>query len=530
MKKHMINTDNNMSESDVAYALVTRRRRLSLVWIVPIVALVIGFVLTYKYYSEKGENITIIFNQASGIIAGKTKVRFRDVDVGVVTGVTFTPDLQNVAVSVEMNPSSKPYLNDKTIFWLERPRLTLTEVSGLETLLSGVYIGVELGHGKKTLNSFTALPEAPLVGQNNSGRFFTLKAKSKGSLVERSPIYFHGFEAGKVVSTHLDGDKKQAEIRVFIESPYDQYVYTNTSFWNVSGVQVDAGANGVKIKTESLVSVLIGGLTFDVPKYELPKKVADEDTEFKLFSNQEEAFQRYYAKQRVVMFFKDSLRGLTVGAPVTVRGMPYGQVVDIRAIYDTNDLSLTFPVTVELEPERFEHVGVTDKGTPPEIMEQIIEKGFRAQLKTGSLITGQLYIDMDLHTNAPPAKLVMFEDMPVLPTIQSTFDTLTDRVDLIASNIVSITQQLREDVAPEVTDTLREIKGAVGVFNKDVTPELSSTLQEIKLTASGLHNDVTPEVTTTLMELREAARSLRMMADYLERHPEALLKGKKGSN
>jgi paraquat-inducible protein B len=480
----MANTNNNPSDEFIADAVVTRKSRLSLVWLIPIVALLIGVALVYKYYSQKGETLTILFNTAGGITAGKTKVRLRDVDVGQVTNVTVTPDLLHAIVTVELVHGSSKYLNDKTVFWLERPRLSLTEVSGLGTLLGGVYIGVEPGVGGKPTDQFIALPEPPIVSRDEKGRFFTLNADDRGSLVKGSPVYFHGFDAGKVVDTRLAEDKKQVDIRVFIAAPYDDYVYANTRFWNVSGVQVDAGAGGIKVKTESLVSILLGGLTFDVPKQEERGQVAMEDAKFTLYASQEEAFAKHYTKSKMVLFFNESVRGLSVGAPVTVRGMPYGRVVDIRAVYDTKNLTLRIPVTVEVEPDRFEHVGNVTKNTQLERMKLLLAKGLRAQLKTGSLLTGQQYIDVDFHQDAPPAKLAMFDGLPVFPTIPTTLDSLTDRLGVISGNVESITQQFRDDVTPEVTGTLQELK--------------------------------------------EAARSLRLMADYLERHPEALLSGKKG--
>jgi len=479
----MAGSKNNTPDEYLADAVVTRGSRISLVWLIPAIALLIGVILVYKWYSEKGETVTILFENAGGITAGKTKVRFRDVDVGTVKDVTVTTDLAHVKVTAELVPGAKKYLNDKTVFWLEKPRLTATEVSGLETLLAGVYIRIEPREGGKPTDTFTALAEPPVVSYYDKGTFFTLHAASRGSLSAGSPIYFHGFEAGKVVEAKLNEKANRVDIQIFIDAPYDQYVYTNTRFWDVSGVEVDAGAGGVKVKTESLISVLIGGLTFDIASYDSPQKRASKDTVFTLYASQSEAFARHYPKTRLVMFFDGSVRGLSIGAPVTVRGMPYGHVVDIRAEVETRDMSLRIPVTVEVEPDRVEHTGQL-KGTQIDRMKRVIAKGFRAQLKTGSLLTGQQYIDLDFYDDAPPAKLAMYHGLPVFPTMPTALESLSDRMGAIASNVEGITRQFRDDV--------------------------------------------TPEVTSTLQELKDAARSLRLMADYLERHPEALLSGKKG--
>jgi paraquat-inducible protein B len=537
----MQESPDNSTEEYVADAEVSRRRSISIVWLIPFIALVIAVFLLFKYYSEKGAEITIYFKAAQGITAGKTKVRFHDVDVGTVKAVTL-PDLERVAVRVEVVKDAERYLNTKTSFWLEQPRLSATEISGLDTLLSGVYIGVEPVEGGEPSRVFTALDGPPAVSIYEEGRYFTLHSQTRGSLNIGSPVYFHGFRAGQVVDYQLDAQHKTVDIRIFIKSPYDGYVYRNTRFWNVSGVDLRLTAAGVALNTESLVSVLLGGLNFDLPPAEEPGQAADEQTFFKLYPDQEQAYKQDYRKQRFVMYFDGNVRGLQVGAPVELRGMPFGEVVDIHSQIHADDLSIRIPVTVDLEPDRLEIVG-NIKGESVQQDKQtwqaLLDKGLRAQLKTANLLTGALYIDLNFYPDAEPVKLAMQDGLYVLPTVPTDLEYLTNRLgsildkiekvpfDRIGSNLEGFSDQLNKELTPEIIARLRELGKVLDELDKVEFEKIGANLEGF---SGQLNNDLTPEMNATMRELKKAARSLRILLDYLERHPEALISGKRRGN
>ncbi len=537
----MIDSPDNATDEFVADATVSQRLSISVIWFIPIIALFIAVYLGYTYYSEKGVEVTIYFKAAQGITAGKTKVRFHDVDVGTVKAVTL-PDLEKVAVKVDMVKAAQKYLNTKTSFWLEQPRFSATEISGLDTLLSGVYIGVEPVEGGKPIREFVALESPPAVSIYEEGRYFSLRSETRGSLNIGSPVYFHGFRAGQVVDHRLDANSKEVEIRVFIKAPYHEHVYTNTRFWNVSGVDLRLTAAGVALNTESLVTVLVGGLNFDLPKNEKPEDLAGEKTAFTLYPNREQAYKKTYRKRRFVMYFDGNVRGLQVGAPVEIRGMPYGEVVDIHSQIYADDLSIKIPVTVDLEPDRLEIVGELqgnatnhDKLT----LQALVDKGLRAQLKTGNLLTGALYVDLDFYPDAIPVELAMEDNHYVLPTIPTKLEHLTNSVssildkikkvpfDKIGANIEGFSNQLNTKLTPEMTDAIRELGKVIDAMERLQFAKINSDLEGF---TSKLNKELTPEMTATMRELKNAARSLRIMADYLERHPEALISGKRGGN
>jgi len=527
------------TEEYIADAKVSQRRAISIVWLIPVIALAIAGFLLFKYYSEKGTEITIYFKAAQGITAGKTKVRFHDVDVGTVKAVTL-PDLQRVAVRVEIIKNAERYLNTKTSFWLEQPRLSATEISGLETLLSGVYIGVEPAEGGEPTREFVALDGPPAVSIYEEGRYFSLHSHTRGSLNIGSPVYFHGFRAGQVVDYRLNAKRKTVNIRVFIKAPYHEYVYRNTRFWNVSGVDLKLTAAGVALNAESLVSVLLGGITFDVPRNEEPEAAADAQTAFRLYPNREQADKKNYRKRRFVMYFDGNVRGLQVGAPVELRGMPYGEVVDIHTQIRADDLSIRIPVTVDLEPDRVEIVG-EPKGQATRQQRQtwqaLIDKGLRAQLKTGNLLTGALYVDLDFYPDAEPVELAMQDGLYVLPTVPTRLEYVTNRLgnildkvekipfDRIGSNLEGFSDQLNSQLTPEIVAVIRDLGKVVGTLEKVEYQQIGTNLEGF---SSQLNDVTTPELNATMRELKKAARSLRIMLDYLERHPEALISGKRG--
>ncbi|MGD8588956.1 MAG: MlaD family protein [Chromatiales bacterium] len=529
------------TEEYIADAKVSQRSSISIVWLIPVIALLIALFLLFKYYSEKGAEITIYFKAAQGITAGKTKVRYHDVDVGTVKAVTL-PDLQRVAVTVEVEKSAEKYLNTRTSFWLEQPRLSATEISGLNTLLSGVFIGVEPVEGGEPTREFVALDGPPAVSIYEDGGYFNLHSETRGSLNIGSPVYYHGFRAGQVVDFRLTAQDKMVDIRIFIKAPYHEYVYRNTRFWNVSGVDMRFTAAGFALHSESLVSVLLGGLNFDLPTDEAPEDAADEQTFFRLYADREHAFRKDYRKRRLIMYFDGNVRGLQVGAPVELRGMPFGEVVNIHSRIRADDLSIRIPVTVDLEPDRLEIVGkfkgdLSQQGK--QTWQALIDKGLRAQLKTGNLLTGALYVDLDFYPEEEPVQLVVEDGLYVLPTVPTKLEYLTNRLssildkiekvpfDQIGSNLEGFSAQLNNQLTPEIIARIGELGKVLDVLEKVEYEKIGANLEGF---SSQLNNDLTPEMNATMRELKKAARSLRILLDYLERHPEALISGKRRGN
>ncbi|EGV18621.1 PqiB family protein [Thiocapsa marina] len=537
-------------------AIVKGRSGVSLVWLIPIVALLIGGWLAVKTFTERGPTVKIEFGTASGLEAGKTKVKFKDVDIGQVTSIDVSADLKSVIVTAELKHGSEQFLTEKTRFWVERPRVTASGVSGLETLLSGSFIAIDPVRNGKEARRFKGLEEPPLFTTSEPGTRFTLRSPTLASLNIGAPVYYRQIQVGQVAGFSLDEDGEAVSIDVFVFAPHDRLVSTSTRFWNASGIDFSMSAAGVKVDTESLMSVLIGGVAFDTPDtIDAPGESPASDHVFPLYANRDNAHEKIYLhKERYLLFFDGSVRGLSVGAPVMLRGITIGKVLDIQLQLSVEDLQFHIPVLIEVEPERIAVRG--DRGALDEtgMIRRLVAKGLRAQLKTGSLITGQLYIELDFYPDTPPSVLAKEGDYDVLPTTPGSLEALTNKVSAIldrleafpfdrigkdltdtlagASEIVN-SSALKQGIV-ELEGSLAEIRALAEQLNTDIAPDLAETLRQTTATLQGVRrmieegSPISVELRRSLNEISGAARSLKTLTDYLERHPEALLRGKGG--
>ncbi len=537
-------------------AEVEVRAGISLVWLIPLLALAIGGWLAFKAYSEKGPTIQIAFKTAAGLTAGKTEVRFKDVAIGKVTAIDVTEDLTGVRVTAALVAGAERYLTEGTHFWVERPRVTASQVSGLETLLSGAYIAIDPVQRGGSARHFVGLEQPPLFTTAEPGKQFVLRAPTLGSLNIGSPVYFRDIQVGQVVGHDLDADGRAVNIRIFVSTPQDALVDTNTRFWNASGLDFSLSSTGVQVQTQSLLSVLIGGVAFDNPDtLEAAGRPARDGEVFPLYASRAQAHEKTYLhKERYLMYFGGSVRGLSVGAPVELRGIKIGQVLDIQLQLNAATQDFQIPVLVEIEPERIVIVGDQSRIVAHQAVEGLVERGLRAQLKTGSLITGELYVELDFHPTDRHQTLWQGQDLRIFPTVPAALDAIADKVNGVLDTVAAlplaqIGVDLRDAVAgakgilasKELADavkeldlTLKQVHQVAAGFDRDLMPKVAAALDQVRATLKSADGLVADDSTTAvelrrlMQELSAAARSVRTMADYLERHPEALIKGKGG--
>ena len=340
------NTD--MDNLPQAAVVPPKRRRISIVWIIPILAAVVAIGIAIQRVMTEGPTITIVFKAAEGIEAGKTFVKYKDVNIGQVTAVQLAENYSKVEVTAKIDKSAAGLMVEDAKFWVVEPRITLGGVSGLGTLLSGNYIGFEAGKSAKAQRRFTGLDVQPTI-TDQPGRKFVLKAHDLGSLGIGSPIYYRRLQVGEVAAHNLAADGKSVEITVFVNAPYDKYVNPETRFWNASGIDVSVGADGLDVRTESLLALLAGGLAFDTPSFVPPDEPAAENTAFQLYPDRATAMKQPEAiARRFVLNFTESVQGLEVGAPVTLFGLPVGEVTEVGLTFD--------PATLVFRPRATHHV------------------------------------------------------------------------------------------------------------------------------------------------------------------------------
>jgi paraquat-inducible protein B len=532
----------SVTPSSTPEAIVKTKKSFSfsLVWLVPVVAALIGGWLVYKAISEKGPTITITFETAEGLEAGKTKIKYKEVEVGQVESITLSKDLSHVIVTAEMKKGAEKYLSENTRFWVVRARVAAGGVSGLGTIFSGAYIGIDPGKPGKLTRSFEGLEIPPVITTGLPGGHFNLKAETLGSLDIGSPVYYRKIKVGQVVAYELEKEGQTVDIKIFIHAPHHEAVHQNTRFWNASGLDVSLDASGIKVNTESFVTMMVGGVAFDTPVELQPAAAAREGDTFKLYESREKSLEEAHVQKRPwVLYFEGSVRGLAVGAPVDFRGIEIGRVIDIALEFDWEKLAFRIPVLVEIEPQRIDWVGRQTMDRR-EGMEFLVEKGLRAQLKQGSLITGQLYIALDMYPDAPPAKIVWAEPYAELPTIPTPMEEITRNVTKIVEKFEKIPL---EQIGNDLRDTMANLNKTTGELQKlianldaSVVPAANATLEQTKKTlikVDRLLNADSPtghELKRALGELADAARNISILVDYLERHPESLVFGKEKGN
>jgi paraquat-inducible protein B len=501
---------------EVAEAVVETRGRPSIVWLIPLVAILVGAYVAYRAISDRGPGITIAFKSASGIEAGKTKIKYKDVEVGVVESVSLSDDLGSVLCRARMVKGSEEYLRENTRFWVVEPRIAGGRVSGLTTLLSGAYIGVDPVREGNSTRVFVGLDEPPVVTAEVSGRFFELRSTGAGAISVGSPVFFRRIEVGRVVSSELDPRDDFVITRIFVNAPFDQRVHANTRFWNASGFDVSVSAQGVKIDTESVVSILIGGIAFDSPEHEGEAlEIAADNSVFPLYETREASEARRYAKSiAYLLYFDDSVRGLAPGAPVEFRGIEVGQVTDIRLEFDPSQDRVRIPVMIEIQPERF--TTIENDATRKEALDRLVASGLRAQLKSGNLLTGQLFVALDFFKNAKPAEIVWSGPIPEIPTVPTPLEEIT-------ANVAALVDRLSrfpvDQIGKELNASIKELRSTLAQAERTLASANSMI---------GPQSDTREELTRALQELSEAARSLGLAAEQIESQPESVIFGKKG--
>lgn len=532
----------------------------SLVWLIPLLTALIGGWLVFKTLSEKGPALTISFMHAEGIEAGKTRLKYKNLDIGLVEGLRFSDDFARVVVLARLNREAAPFLKRGTRFWVVKPSLGIRGVSGLGTLVSGAFIEIEPGQGAAETN-FIGLEVPPVVAATEAGRRIQLVTTRLGSIDRGSPLYYQGILAGEVLGYEMANDYRSVLVHAFVKEPFDRLLRSSTRFWHASGVEVALGADGVRLRTESLQAMLFGGIAFDTPD---AQDGASEDTEglvFTLHDDRRSIEDRAYAsKARFVLHFQESVRGLAVGAPVEFRGMRIGSVTGIQLEYERKGGRFLIPVVIEIEPERvLERAPAPGEGlraSPQATFDALVRRGLRARLQTGNLLTGQLFVELDMH---PKSKIRLAQvpgPYPELPTIPGGFGQVAgsvesilaklDRIDLEAigtdlQGTLAATSKLanQPDLERSIADlsaslaSLRSILRKVDQHAEPIAANLDKALASARETLGHLDVVLAPDSplhehsARLAEELGEAARAIRALVDMLQRDPQSVMFGRK---
>ena len=554
----------------IPQAVVRPQRRwpLLVVWLVPVIAILFGAWVGIQALRERGATITITFSSGEGIEARKTKIKYKNVDIGEVRTVTLSPDRTRVIVTANITREAENLLVADTRFWVVRPRISAGSVTGLGTLLSGSHIGMDAGRSTDAARDFTGLEQPPLFTTDLQGRQFKLRGEDLGSLDIGSPIYYRRIQVGQVVGYELDPDGNGVTVVVFINAPYDRHVTRVSRFWYADGFDVTLDSNGLKLNTQSVVSILLGGLAFESLPDAAPAPPAPPDTRFDIFADKARAMKAMSAEaETFLLVFKESVRGLAVGAPVDFRGVTVGEVLSIDVNFDRVKREITVPVKVRIDTARLRGQGGRGAEgdpagaplfSPKAFFDRLVSRGFRAQLKTGNLLTAQLYVALDFQRDLPKAAIDWTRSPPELPTREGSLQQLQDSLASIASKLDrvpfdAISRDLQQtlqsasklmktldtETAPEaramLTDARKTLQNAdklIVQLGAETAPAVQSALGDLRRTMTTIDRAIAPEAPVmrdlqdALREVSRAAQAFRVLTDYLERHPESLLRGK----
>ncbi len=537
--------DNEHHDQQAAHADMRPRRWFSWIWIAPLAAAAVVAWLAARGLEERGPLVTITFNEAEGLQAGETKVRHKDVDIGTVEKVYLTKDMQHVMVQARMRRSVSEHLNEGSRFWIVRPRVGLEGISGLSTLVSGAYIEMYPGEGAEEHN-FVGLDDPPTLQPDAPGHSFTLRAANLGSIAEGSPVSYRGIPVGQVEGFALDPSSTQVEIYAFVRAPYEHLVHPESRFWNSGGVDVSIDTKGLRFRAESWQQLLSGGVTFDTPDAVLGQPVSPEGTVFRLYDNQNDAFQDPRGPTVVYrVLFPGAGGNIGPGAGVTLQGADIGQVTDSSLQYDDATQMPQMLVTLQLDPSHIQlvHRRGGDDASPADALRtrinHLVEHGLRAQLITASFLTGTKIVALDIIPGAAPAHVTKLDGYEQLPSTRATDLSATlESLNHVLHNVDAATAgpQLHHAIA-ELDQTLTNLDQVTHSLQPEIKPLLESLRQTSEATQRTLQaaNDMLGsgnsnggDLSRLVRELTDAARSLRDLTDYLDRHPESLIRGRKG--
>ncbi|PSU22768.1 intermembrane transport protein PqiB [Photobacterium phosphoreum] len=533
-----------MSDNQPTEAKVQRLKQVSPIWIVPLVALAIGIWMFVQYLNSQGPVITLRLPNASGIEVGKTAIKSLNVKVGVVTKVQLSKDYSYITVTAQMDSDTGRMLKNDTLFWVVKPRIGKGGVSGLDTLLSGSYIEMQPGKGKKDKHHFVALDVPPVAPADAKGLRVILTSRQAGKLGVGDPVLYDGFTVGRVEQVSFDINSKRANYQLFIFEPYDSLVRTSSDFILASGVQVKVGAEGFNVKIGSLESLITGGVTFTTPVDDQGSSQLKQKAYYRLYDNAAEVREKMFEQHLdFVMLFSESIRGLKAGAPIEYRGIQIGTVQKVPLRLPTSQEGFTskqIPVLVRIDLGRvYDH---TDEGTLASLhanLEKEFKQGLRATLKTGNLLTGALYIGTDVYKGEKPIHTLEYDGYDIFPTktgdlaeVQKQLTNLLDKFNKLpvedTLNSMTATLKASEKTMATMQTTINDLDRLLKQKDTQALPgDVRASLKQIQTTLNGFGPDAAPyqNLEGALTRFEAVMTELQPVLRQLNEKPNSLVFG-----
>lgn len=476
-----------------------QKNKISSVWIVPIITILIALWLLISYLYEKGVEITLISQDASGIVAGKTMIKNRNVNIGMVSSVSLSPDFEQVIIKATIDRDMDNLIRDDSVFSLVQPRIGIGGVSGLETLFSGVYIELFAGKEEKlTKKKFELYDMPPLSTALEEGLILQLESQQSDVIPIGSAILFRGYQVGQITHSKLNLKTREMEYRVNIEKPFDSLITSNVRFWKEGSVDLAFTPNGATLSVPPLDVLLSGGISFDVPDDAPLGNAVEQGSVFKLYETKEEIQNSQYTQSHYfLLFFDESISGLVEGSPVQYRGIQLG-IVDKAPFFSKkllNSISILnyeIPVLIKIQPQRITNI----TGESVNVSDLLIKEqahGLRASLKSSNLLTNALYVDLDFYpeTAGKSVEYTQKYGYDTIPTVQTGLAQIQNKIMQFLS---TINEMPLMQLSQELNATLKQTKEMMTSLNKLVSQadkqqlptHLNETLKSLNQTLSAL--------------------------------------------
>lgn len=543
---------------------IIKKSKISYLWFIPLITLLIGLGLGWQHLATRGPTIEIVFKDAGNMQEGKTKIRFKEIDIGTIESINFSEDFKKVIVTAQMTRTAAPLLRSDTQFWLVSTQITPSGITGLNTLISGSYIAIKPGQDKEKSHHFVAMDEAPLIQPYDTGINIELQSSQVNGLRAGSPIVFKGMTVGRVQKISFFDDFSGFRINAFIAEPYDQLIQSNTQFWNISGFQFNASAGGINLQASSLETVLLGGITFTTPGALDPQLRAQENSQFHLFNNEQDATRNPMGyKEYFVIYLNESVRGLSINAPVEFNGIYIGKVTDVQLVYNEESGELLTPIILEIDSgliKSLKNNVKIDRDHFSRRLRRLIVDGLYASLQTSSYVTGSKYIALSMGNPKPqePQK-DEYTQLTIIPSRsggsldavsrgigeiidkinQIPFAAMSRKIDSLLSNLQAASegegvrklgQHLQESftklnktlesfhkAGQSADQTLREVNSQLKLISTD----LREVLQSLSPDSPFYYN-----LNQLLKSLETTSESIHRISRDLEKKPNALIMGK----
>ena len=525
---------------------------ISAIWIIPVIALLVGAWMLYQYQSNKGATIYISMPHAEGIIAGKTEIKVRSVKIGQIDHVRLSDSQDSVIARAQIDKHYDDLLTEDANIWVVKPRIDETGISGMNTLLSGVYLEFAPGESSTTKEHFELQDEPALIGKDVKGGRFTLLSYDAEVIDVSTGIYFKNYKIGQVETATFDWKNQAMKYGIFINEPYQNLITLNSIFWVNSGIELDLSADGINLKTGSLSKLLKGGISVALPDQQSPGDFAQEGHTFSLSNSYKDALEeRFYDFDYYLIEFEQSIRGLRPGAPVEYRGMRVGTVVEAPASIMIDGVPAHFrtdstavPALIKIEYGRIYHDSEQAKDFWQSSVQGWIKNGLRASLKPGNILTGAVYVDFDIYNDAPQAQLTTLSQYQVFPSISSGITVLADQV----SDVLNKVNNLKiEDSLAQVQSTfadyqalaneMRELlnkqdtQNLPGDFNRNFA-EMTKSMQQFDVTMKQFEKTMASyqqgsnfhhQLQQTLSEFKRLSEELQPLTRGLNEQPNMLI-------